>query len=56
MYESHKEMSRAVGSKEATEEAQKAKALRKMKSAKDAEEEYCDPMREDNIKGRNKTR
>ena len=27
-----------------------------MKAAKDAGEEYYDPMREDNIKGRNKTR
>ena len=36
-------------------EAQKAKALRKMKAAKDAGEEYYDPTREDNIKGRSET-
>ena len=34
------------------QEAQKAKALWKMKAAKDAGEEYCDPMREDNIRQR----
>ena len=30
-------------------------ALWKMKATKDAGEMYCDPMCEDNIKGRNKT-
>ena len=38
------------------QEAQKAKAFWKMKAAKDAGEEYYDPAREDNIRGRNKTR
>ena len=38
------------------QEAQKAKALWKMKAAKDAGEECHDPEREDNILGRNKTR
>ena len=33
------------------QEAQKAKALPKMKAAKDAGEEYYDPTREDNILG-----
>ena len=39
-----------------SQEAQKAKALWKMKAAKDAGEEYCDPTREDDILGRNRTR
>ena len=39
-----------------SQEAQKAKALWKMKAVKDAGEEYYDPAREDNILGRNKTR
>ena len=34
----------------------KPKALWKMKAAKEAEEEYYNPTREDNIKGRNETR
>ena len=37
------------------QDAQKAKAFWKMKEAKDAGEEYYLPMRENNIKGRNKT-
>ena len=41
-------MSRAVGVKK-SQEAQKAKALWKMKAAQDAGEEYYDPTREDNI-------
>ena len=48
-------MSRAVVVKK-PQEAQKAKALWKMKAAKDAGEEYHDLMRKDSIKGRNKTR
>ena len=40
----------------AKKEAQKTKALWKIKAAKDAGEEYFDSTREDNIKGRNKTR
>ena len=55
MFESYKEMSRAVGVKK-PQEVQKAKALWKMKAAKDAGEEYYDPMREEGIKGRNETR
>ena len=55
MRESYKEMSRAVGAKK-PQEAQKADALWKMTIAKDAREEYYDPMREDKIKGRVKTR
>ena len=52
---SYKEMSRAGGVKK-PHEAQKAKALWKMKAAKDAGEENYDPMREVRIKGRNDTR
>ena len=37
------------------QEAQKAKAHWKMKAGKDAGEEYYDPKREDNIRGRNET-
>ena len=55
MYYSYKEMRRAVGVKK-PQEAHKAKALWKMKAAKDAGEDYYDPTREDNIKGRNETR
>ena len=43
-------MGRGMGVKK-PQEAQKAKALWKMKAAKDAGEEYNDPMREDNIRG-----
>ena len=38
------------------QEAQKAKALWKMKAAKEAGEEDYDPKREDDILGRNRTR
>ena len=38
------------------QEAQKAKALWKMKAAKDTGEEHYDPMREEGIKGRSETR
>ena len=55
MYDSYKVMSRTVGVKN-PQEAQKARALWKMKAAKDAGEEHYDPMRENKIKGRNKTR
>ena len=54
-YDASKEMSRAVEVKK-PQEAQKAKALWKMKAAKDAGEEYYDPERDDNIRGRNETR
>ena len=50
----HKEMSRAVGVMK-PQEAQKAKALCKMKAAKEAGKEYYDPTREDNIMGRDET-
>ena len=49
--EANKEMSRAVEVKKA-QEAQKATTLWKMKAAKEAGEEYYDPVREDNINGR----
>ena len=55
MYEANKEISIAVGVKN-PHEAQKAKALWKMKAAKEAGEEYYDSTREDNILRRNKTR
>ena len=55
MYCSYKEMSRAVGVRK-PQEAQKARALWKMKAAKDAGEEYYDPTREEGIKGRKETR
>ena len=48
LFDAYKEMSRAVGV-EKPQEAQKAKALWKMKAAKDAGEENNDPEREDNI-------
>ena len=46
MYDSYKVMSRALGVKN-PQEAQKAKALRAMKAAKDRKEEFYDPARED---------
>ena len=55
MYDSYKEMRRAVGVKK-PQEAQKAKALWKITAAKDAGEKYYDPEREENIPERNKTR
>ena len=55
LFDAYKEMSRAVEVKK-PHEAQQAKALWKMKAAKDAGEEYYDPTRGDNILGRNKTR
>ena len=48
-------MSRAVGVKK-PQETQNAKALWKIKAAKEAGEEYYDPTREDNIWRRNETR
>ena len=48
-------MSRAVGVKK-PQEAQKGKALWKMKAAEDTGGECYDPVREDNILGRNETR
>ena len=55
MYEADKDMSRAVAVKK-PQESQKAKSIWKMKAAEEAGEEYHDPKREDNIKGRNETR
>ena len=55
MYVSHKKMSWAVEVKK-PQEAQKARALRKMKAAKDAGEEHYDPTREKSIKRRSETR
>ena len=54
MYEPYKEVSWA-GRVKKPQEAQKAKALWKMKAAKDAREHYYDPMREEGMKGRNET-
>ena len=48
VFDSYKAMSRAVGIKK-PQEAQKAKALWKMKAAKEVGEECYDPKREDNI-------
>ena len=55
MHEAHKNTSRAAGAKK-PQESPKAKALWKMKAAKEAGEEYYDPTSEGNIKGRNETR
>ena len=55
LFDVYKEMSRAVGVKQ-PHKAQKAKVLWKMKAAKDAGEEYCDRVREDNILERDKAR
>ena len=54
LYDAYKEMSRAVGVK--PQVVQRAKALWKIKAAKDAGEEYYDPDRKDNILRGNKTR
>ena len=50
----YKVKSRAVGVKK-PQEVWKAKALWAMQAAKDRKEEFCDPAREDNILGRNRT-
>ena len=55
MYESYKEMGRAVDL-ERPQEAQKAKALWTLKAAKDRKEEFYDPARKDDILGRDITR
>ena len=55
MHFSYKEMCRAVGVKK-PQETQKARALWKMKAAKEAGEEYYVTMREEGIKGRSETR
>ena len=55
LHDAYKEMSGAEGVKK-PQEAQKAKALWKMKAAKDAGEEYYDPTSEGNIRRRNETR
>ena len=46
MYESYTERSRGVGVKK-PQEAQKAKALRAMKAAKDRRGDFYDPARKD---------
>ena len=51
----YKEMSRAAGVKKPNE-SQKARALWRMKAARDSGEDFYDPERKDNILGRNKTR
>ena len=55
MYDSYKEMSKALGGKK-PQEAQKAKALWAMRAAEDWKEEYYDLAREEDISRRNKTR
>ena len=55
LYEHCKDMSKAAGVRKPNE-SQKAKALWKMKAARDSGEDFYDPERKDNILGRNKTR
>ena len=55
LYEHYKETSKAAGVKRPNED-QKAKALWKMKAARDSGEDFYDPERKDKILGRNKTR
>ena len=55
LYDHYKEMSKAAGVRKLSE-SQKAKALWKMKAAKDRRDDFYDPKRKDNILGRNKTR
>ena len=55
MYDCYKEMRRSVEVRK-PQEAQKAKALWAMKAAKDREEEFYDPAREEDTSSRNKTR
>ena len=54
LYNSNKVMRRAVGVKK-PQEAQKAEALWAMKAAKDRNEEFYDPAREEDISRRNTT-
>ena len=56
LYDYYKEMSRAAGVGRGANQSQKAKALWKMKEAKDREEKSCDPERKDDTLGRNRTR
>ena len=56
MYDSYKEMSKALESKKKPQEAQKAKALWAVRAAKDRQEEFYDPAREEDISRRSKTR
>ena len=53
MYESHKEMSGAVGVRK-PQEAHKAKALWAMMAARDRGDDFYDPARKDNILVRKK--
>ena len=55
MHEHYKEMSRAAGVRKPNE-SQTAKALWKMKAARDRRENLHDPERKDSILGRNETR
>ena len=55
LYEHYKEMSKAAGVKKPNEN-QRAKAVWKMKAAKDREEDFYDPERKENILERSKTR
>ena len=47
----YEEMSRAAGVRQPNESL-KAKALRKMKAARDSGEDFCDPERKENIFGK----
>ena len=55
LYDNYKEVRRAAGVKKSNE-SQKAKALWKMKAARDGGDDFYDPERKDNILGRSKTR
>ena len=55
LYHCYKEMNRAAGVRK-PHETQKAKAIWKMKAAKDGRDDFYDPDRKDNILVRNKTR
>ena len=55
MHEHYKEISKAAGVKKPNE-SQKARALWRMKVARDSGEVFYDPERKDNILGRSKTR
>ena len=54
LYEHYKEMSRAAGVRKPSE-SQTARALWRMRAARDSGEDFCDPERKDNILGRNET-
>ena len=56
MYDSNKEMSKALGVKESRRRPRKQKALWAMRATKDRKEEFYDPAREEDISRRKKTR